>query len=364
MKYGFLCRVALALLAATLLRTMGAVAFAEETLISSHSTFSMTGKVVAGECISLTAQYGGRLLDYTVRTGDIIQSGQTVFSIETTKVYAPCDGIIGGVRVQPGDEASFMLQQYGALMYLEPDSLLKIDTNTSAANDDNKWIHVGETVYLRSVSANGRTGAGYVTRVDGKSFSVEITDGNLRVAEQTSVYRTNSYAYDSRIGTGKTVRINPVAITGEGSVLTVLVTEGQEVKRGDVLAELVEGVLTGYTVNDEENEIYSAAILCDIAVRPGQQVSAGQVLATLHPLDRLQVEADLNELDLERIQVGDAVQVELLGLKASAPLDGAVIAISALSHTETSDAEYKLYVTFPVNDAIREGMSVTVSLKE
>jgi multidrug resistance efflux pump len=155
-----------------------------------------------------------------------------------------------------------------------------------------------------------------------------------------------------------------VAITGDGSVLRILVTEGRQVNRGDVLAELVDGVLPGYTASTKETGISSAAILYDIAVQPGQQVSRGQVLATLHPLAQLQVEADINELDLTRIQVGDAVQVELIGLKASAPINGTVTAISALSHTETGDAEYKVYVSFPVNESVREGMSATGYLVE
>jgi len=303
-------------------------------------------------------------MDYTVRVGDILQPGQTVFSIETTKVYAPCDGTIGGVRVLPGDEIAFVQQQYGALMYLEPSSLLKIDSNTSAANDDNKWIRVGETVYLRSNGSKSRTGIGFVEKVDGKKFSVEVTESNLRVDEKTTIYRSDRYEYDTRIGIGKTARLNPVAITGEGSVLKILVTEGQQVKRGAILAELVEGELPGYSANTSVEGDHGMSILYDIAVQPGQQVIRGQVLATLHPVAHMEVEADIHELDLKRIQIGDVVQVEIAGLGAGDLLVGTVMTISSLSHTQNDDAEYMVYISLSENDDIREGMSATVYLNE
>ena len=147
-------------------------------------------------------------------------------------------------------------------------------------------------------------------------------------------------------------------------MLKIAVTEGQQVKRGDVLAELVDGVLPGYTANTKEGEVPSKSILYAIAVQPGQQVSGGQVLATLHPTAKLEVEADIHELDLQRIQVGDTVQVEITGLRTNNLLEGTITSISSLSHAQTGDAEYKVYVSFPVNDAIREGMNVTVYLKE
>ena len=355
-------RIVSTLLIAVLVCTLGAPAFAEDEPIVSRTAFSISGYVVAGESVSLIAPYGGRLLDFTVRTGDVLQPRQTVFSIETQKVYAPCDGTIGGVRAQPGDETAFIQEQYGALMYLEPANRLQIDTTTSAANNDNKWIRVGETVYLRSDDSNNRIGVGYVTQVEGKRFSVEITEGTLRMDDRTTIYRTDSYVYESRIGTGKTARLNPVAITGEGSVLKVLVTEGQQVKRGEALVELVEGVLPGYTASVREGKVDSMSILSQVAVEPGQQVSRGQVLATIHPVAHLEVEADIQELDLKRIRTGDAVDIEIAALGADQLLEGTVTTISSLSHTQNGDAEYKVYVSISTNDAIREGMSATVYL--
>jgi len=359
-------RLVSVLVIAVLVCAFGAAAFAEDVPAVSRTAFSISGYVVAGESVSLTAPYGGRIMDYAVRVGDILQAGQTAFSIETMKIYAPCDGTIGGVRALPGDETSFVQQQYGALMYLEPVNLLRIETTTAEAydNNENKLIHVGEIVYLQSNNARSRTGTGRVIIVDGKSFSVEVIEGSLRVDERTSIYRQANYENQSCVGIGRTVRVNPIAITGEGSVLEIMVREGQQVKRGDVLAELAEGVLSGHVASTKQSEVSIESILYGIAVQPGQQVSRGQVLATLHPVAKLEVEADIHELDLDRIQVGDTVQVEIMGLRTNNVFMGAITNISSLSHAQNGDAEYKVYLSLPVNGAIREGMSATVYLNE
>jgi len=368
MKKHNLNRIISITLAALLLSIAGIPAIAEDAqpLVQSRSAFSLSGRVVAGESVSLTAPYGGKVMDFTVREGDTAQTGQTLFEIETTKIYAPCDGIVGGIRACPGDEADYIQERYGALMYLEPDALLQIDTSTREAydNNDNKLIHVGETVYVRSRNTKSRTGVGYVTQVSGTSFSVEITHGNLRVDEQTYIYRNENLAETSRIGAGKTARLDPVAITGEGSVLRVLVTEGSHVKRGELLAEMVTGAFPGYSAQAKTPEMKEDCIVSSIAVQPGTQVSSGDVMATLYPIASLEVAADVNELDLHRIQIGDAVLVELTALKDNGLFDGIVTAISALSNTDSGDAEYTVYVRLTADSTIREGMNATVYLTE
>jgi len=368
MKKRYQNRIISTMLAAFLLSITGISAIAEDAqpLIQSKSAFSLSGRVVAGESVSFTAPYGGKVLDFTVREGDIARTGQVLFDIETTKVYAPCDGTVGGIRATPGDESGYIQERYGALMYLEPDALLQIDTSTREAydNNDNKLIHVGETVYVRSRNSRSRTGVGYVTQVSGTSFSIEITQGNLRVDEQTYIYRNENLAEASRIGAGKTARLDPVAITGEGSVLRVLVTEGTHVKRGESLAEMVTGTLPGYSAQAKTPEIKEDCIISTIAVQPGTQVSSGEVLATLYPVASLEVAADVNELDLHRLQIGDAVLVELTALKDNGLFEGIVTAISALSSTDSGDAEYTVYMRLTTDDTIREGMNATVYLAE
>lgn len=325
---------------------------------------SLSGEVIHRETLTLTAPFGGKILDLTAREGDLYQAGDALLELDTVKLYAPCDGTVGGLRIVPGDEAAFIQEQYGALLYIEPASAYTIETNTDDAYDsnENRMVHVGETVYLVSVNSKKRTGTGFVTSVDGKSYAVEVAQGNLRVNEKAYIYRSEDYDYKSRIGSGKTLRNNPIPLTGEGSVLKVWVKEGEEIRRGDLIAELVTGTLSQLREVSAQVTAPEDGVLASLSVAPGDSVEQGQALATFYPLKSMQIAAVVNETDLSAIAPGDEVTIELLGLKDRGPFAGTVSAISAVNRAESGDAEYVAYVDFEPDVLVREGMTATVYL--
>lgn len=72
-----------------------------------------------------------------------------------------------------------MAAHYGALAVIEPKNALYIDASTDQAyNDaDNRYIHAGETLYLK---LSNDKGTGVVTSVSSKKYTVEILSGQLR----------------------------------------------------------------------------------------------------------------------------------------------------------------------------------------
>ena len=82
------------LLVALILMLVPVMALAETTF---------DGKVVAGESVSVTAPFGGTVSSFRLRAGSLIELGDKIATIETTKVYASADGTIAGVFAQPGD---------------------------------------------------------------------------------------------------------------------------------------------------------------------------------------------------------------------------------------------------------------------
>lgn len=344
--------------ALTLVLALGAPALAE----SNPKTLSLSGYVVPGETVSIKANFGGMMEDYTLRAGDTVEEGEALFEIATTKLYAPMDGVITGLFAAEGDEASYVQNRYGALLYIEPDSRFVIHTDVSEAYDsnENRIVHIGETVYLVSTNNSDRTGVGFVTAVDGKSFSVEVTEGNLRFDEKVTICRSEDHASSSRIGRGKTERAQAEAITGDGSVLMLHVQDGDTVKKGDLLAETVVGSLDEKATLSNVISSSNSGVIAAIFAERGAEVAKDQVLATLYPADNYQVAVDVNEMDLGAIAVGDSVQIEFL-FDSSGPLvNGTIAGISALSTTETGDAEYTVYIDFDADESIRQGMSATV----
>lgn len=325
---------------------------------------AMDGVVEAGRTVTVTAPFGGAVEDFSVKAGALLGEGDAMFTLATTKIYAPCDGVIGGLRAQAGDDAAYIQGRYGALCYIEPDNALTVNTNTSYAYNtiENKTIHVGELVYLQNRLYPALTGVGYVTKVDGKNYAVEIFSGGLGLSDGISIYRKSDFSADSKLGQGTTERTQSVSVTGEGSVLKAHVTEGKRVKRGDLLLEMVTGTLPGLAAAGSAVNAPAAGIVASVDVKPGASVNAGQAMATLYPLDGLTIAVTVNEMDLAHVRVGAKARIELYGFR-DAPIEGVVDSISALSTGTGADAEYTAYVRFEPDERVRVGMHADVYME-
>ena len=322
---------------------------------------TFTGRVVAGKTISVTAPYSGTMHDYDWRIGSTVEEGDVLFNLSTTKVYAPASGTVGSLRVKEGDSCESVQAQYTALFYVEPDSKYTISTNTKYAHgpSSNKFVHVGEDVYMKSTKSSSRTGTGFITSATGSKFTVEVTGGNLRMDDDVSIYRNASKAKNTRIGKGKVTRQDPLPVTGTGNVLHLYVEEGDVVEQGDLIMETVQG--------DKSKQGTSSGVLAPVSgiiasldVTPGVEVKDLQVLATMYPAGTLEAAIEVNEMDLVDVRVGETMIIEL-DCDISRQYEGTVLSISSISTSESGDAKYLAYLSFENDDFVREGMSITVN---
>ena len=139
--------------------------------------------------------------------------------MKAQKVYAEFDGTVTAVFAQGGDNASSVSARYGALAYIEEDVLYRAECSTanSEGGNENKLVHVGETVYIRSTGDSDRVGEARVIGVSGKSYTLEVTkQDDIRVGESIKVYRNDHYSGSSCIGSGKVERVDPQAVSAEG----------------------------------------------------------------------------------------------------------------------------------------------------
>ena len=72
------------------------------------------GTVVAGETVAITAPFGGTVTALDIREGQLLEAGDAVVTLSTTKVWATQDGTVNGVFAQEGDSAE------GTVLYLSP----------------------------------------------------------------------------------------------------------------------------------------------------------------------------------------------------------------------------------------------------
>lgn len=327
---------------------------------ADRQSFGLEGTIVAGDTWVASAPFGGTLGPQRVNVGDWVEVGDTLAVMKTITLYAPCDGIVGSVGAQPGDEAAYLTQKYGALMYLEPAARMTIAANTRNAYDsvETKDVHVGETVYLRNANDSTKVGTGVVTSVSGNNYAIEVVDeGGLALNNTVSVYRNKDYSSASKLGSGTVSRVANLAISGEGTVVRLLAKQGETVRRGDPLIEMCSDIGLPKDALSEVVTAERAGYIVSVDAAAGASVKNGQALVTVAPLDALAVNIDMPESYLRSIVAGDAVRVHGSTMEASESVSGKIVGISGVSDAAGT---FTVTVGIEAGDWMRVGMSVDV----
>lgn len=319
------------------------------------------GVVSAVHYLDVTAPMSGTLNAFDLTAGDTVAAGQNLMGFVTTGVYATENATVGAVFVQPGDDAAAAMARYGMLLGLEPAQAQQIQASTTGAyNDDaNRTLHLGETLYFKSNKSSRVEGQGQVVAVSGAQYTVDVLAGDFELNESLTLYRDDGYDQKDCVGKGTIVRRDPLPVQGSGRVAAVHVQEGQQVTTGQLLLELVSA--------DADPQAFSpwvtaqeAGVVASVAVTPGQQVWKGQLLCRLYLTDDLEVVAEVDEMDLGTLRVGDTLPVTL-DMNPEQIITGTVTEISALGVTRQNAAYYTVHVSIPASSG-RLGASASVYL--
>lgn len=329
-----------------------------------------SGEVTAGNTQVIAAPYGGVVEQVSVRAGDSVKIGDPIAVVETTRVYAMTDGTVSGVFASEGDAADGIKERYGALVYIEPINRFTLECSTEKAynSSENRYIHIGETVFLSCTKDGSHQGRGMVTAIDKEDeskFTVEVTGGEFYMGETVNIFRSEDYASASRIGRGTVGRTAPVAVTGEGSVLKMHVRAGDKVERGELLFETVTGTLDGLYAPDTKVVADRAGVIASVDASNGTAVEKGAKIATIYPEDDIKVKMVISEADLQDVTVGAQADIEFnWDADSGRRFAGTVSSISYMSEKAeeggSSGANYVAYIDFEPDETVRIGMTVVV----
>ncbi|HPJ03715.1 MAG TPA: HlyD family efflux transporter periplasmic adaptor subunit [Candidatus Limiplasma sp.] len=328
---------------------------------------SYDGTIVCTTPQVVCAPFGGAVGTVLLQAGEKINAGDAVATVETTKVYAPCDGTVTGLFGQPGDDAKTIADRFGAVLFIAPNRQYTISATAAKAygSIDTMYVHIGETVYIRSTDTYDRNYAqGIITAVDGMDFTVETTSGALLMDETVYMFRSSEMQYKTRVGQGTVSRTAEVAMAGEGSIVAMHVQDGDSVTHGQLLYEMVTGTLPGLTATGSVITSDVSGIVESVKIAAGDSIAQGDVLITVSPLDGMRAALELNEFDLADVHEGDPmVLIFNYDETGETTMPGTVEMISNIA-TQTDDAgntavTYTAYIRFAPDDSIRLGMTVT-----
>ena len=320
-----------------------------------------SGTVEAVSFTDVLAPYSGTLLSFDLASGDRVSSGDPLLKMRTLTLRAPVSGTVTGVFAAEGEDAAAVLSRFGLLAAIEPEYsfLIRATINGAYNKNKNKELHIGETLHFQLSSGSKEEGSGQVTAVSGDSYTVEIQSGNFVAKDKVNIYRGDSYAASDKVGTGTVVRRDPLTVSGSGRISQVLVQAGDRIMADDPLFEL----LPADADPGAQSEIDSPCdgIIATVAVQPGQQVWKGALLCRIYRTNKIEVVAEVDEMDLSRIRVGTVCPI-LLDMDEETVLQGQVTEISSMGITRQNAAWYQVHLSLENASQLPLGASASVYL--
>ena len=318
-------------------------------------------KIVAPNTEKITAPFAGTLLPFDAELGDSVSAGETLFTLDTVPVYAAQAGTVSAVFAKVGDDASGVAAHYGALAVVEPKNALYIDASTEQAYDDadNRYIHAGESLHLKMGNTKG---TGVVTGVSGKKYTVEILTGDYDVGDTVRCFRESTTPSDSEVGRGKVTRYADVQVlAGSGRIAAVHVKPGDTVEVGDLLFELVDA----QSAKNASRSVAAGAsgVITLMNTVSGAQVYRGQLLCEVADMSALELSAEVDELDLNSIAVGDTLTYTLDAFEGETFV-GTVTKIYAVGTKKQNATYFDVRITLPSGKALLPGMNGTVTINK
>ncbi|HPJ03714.1 MAG TPA: HlyD family efflux transporter periplasmic adaptor subunit [Candidatus Limiplasma sp.] len=323
----------------------------------SSATFN--GTVVSEGSMQVVALFDGQAESVSVLEGQRVSAGQPLVVLSTIKVYAPAGGTVSGVFAAPGD----LLDETIAVT-LETGSQYSVDATVHMAypSPDMKYVKIGETVYIKRLSQPEYNAVGYVSAVDGTNYTVTTVSGSLYIGRFVFVYRKPDMTDASCIGRGFVGRAADWAIEGEGTLYKMHVTEGQQVVRGQLLYETVEGALPNAETIQPTVSAAVSGVVDTLNVSPGDIVARGDVLMTIVQPERYAVSFPMEENELGEIAVGQHVNITMdWEADTGRAFNGIVTQLSGIAD---ADGQYTATVSFQADSSVRLGMSAVVQLQD
>lgn len=322
----------------------------------------LTATVEPAHELAVKAPASGELDPFTLRAGDVLAAGDTLFTLAPQTLYAESDGTVAAVYAAAGDTADGAMNRYGAVMHIDYTDRYQFTGSISSSKNtvENRDLHVGTPVFFRSADKE-ETADGVITQVSGLNFTAQVIGGDLDFTERVTVYRDADYKEGGRLSEGRLTAVAPYAVAASGTILTVNVQPGDAVKAGDPLLTLVPDTLAPAMRTPGAATAVTADadwLVLSVSAQQGSSVQKGQPLATVCALGDYQLVAHAEEGNIGRFTEGAVMQVifEELDLE---PFEATVTAVGALG-AAGDVSTYPVYLTFDVPAGVLPGMHATV----
>ena len=382
---------------------------------SISNTFSNSGTITAADSYNVTALVQGTVLTADFEVGDQVQEGDVLYTIDSSDamnsleqaqinleqaqasyeealdaqyVQASVGGTLVNFNVRTGD----LVQAGQELATIRDDSVLLLSLSFPAA--DAAGFTVGQSAEV-TVSGTFEHLAGTVESVSGTNGSSGgIPSCTVTIAVNNPGSLTTTQAAAAMVGGVSSLdaacfvcqRQQTVTASSSGTVEALCVTPGSRVEKGTALVQLSDDSLEKQVQNasntlrnaqlsyenaQEQLEDYTitapiSGVIVQKNVKAGESISTGGSSATtlciIYDMDYLEMTLNVDELDIRSIEEGQSVTVTADAVSERS-YSGVVTSVLVTGSTTGGTTTYPVTVRIDDTEELMPGMNATAVIQ-
>ncbi len=309
--------------------------------------------------LKVVAPMDGYVTDLTAKVGDSLAKNATIMGIKSNDKYKVTVGFYSKFAdaISTGDSVKIFLYSY--LTYIN-------GTVTYVADDTYTNVN-GELVRDVEILIQNEVGFNLIN----ETVSCEVVTSVTTYSAATS--GIISYASDTTVKS-----------SAGGTVKAVYVKSGQYVTAGTLLLEFKNddvvnaNTSSSYNVQDlktelntlykelENGKIYAPCdgIIVSLPIKVKDVTKANSTLAVVADNQTMEFDVDIDELDIDKIKVGQKVYISIdaISSTASDPIVGEVKKIAFEGTTNSGVTVYPVTIIFEAPENVKPGMSVNAEI--
>jgi HlyD family secretion protein len=313
------------------------------------------------------------IIQADIDTVDTKIAQQLSSEVSAAKLTSPVAGRIKKIHCAVGDNVDAVMSDLYGLFLLSTDGKMKVDISL----ETEEIISAGTEVTVKTES-NSYTGLIESITSDDKSCTVTLTDNGPALGAEVDVYTTTG----TKLGSGTLEVNRPYLVAASsGSVSNIYVSLNEKINTRTALAYIVGIPVSDTYIALEQTRAKQIAKLevataiqttgflaasqdgtvKTIMITDGQVVKQDGPLITLSMTDTFSIDVSVDELDINSVSVGQiaAINVEAASGKAFA---GTVESVSQIGVTSNGVTNYTVVIKMVADASLKIGMNATVTI--
>lgn len=324
----------------------------------SDATLTQTNNLTSISKLNIKAPFDGQVSNLTIKEGDVLNKGGAVFTLKDLsrlKIKLPFNAS-GFGDVQPGMKATVQLQ---GMMQTVEGTVSYVGNRTYSTTNGGLVFDVEIILQNPGLLSDGMvasasldTSKGVITSTSTSTLSI-INNSVIKTDVAGTIKKIN-------IRDGQFLQQGEVAIEISSDDL-LLTTASAEVKLKDLQAQYDSALqdLNYFKIYATGN-----GTIVKQTKKVGDVVKSGDVISTISDGNQLEFNVSIDELDIEKMKVGQAVKITLdaVSSTASTPIDGEVSKIAIEGTTSSGVTVYPVTIKVKNPKNIKIGMYANATI--